>query len=99
MTPAEFKRSLSKAKPPPGFSTALTGLWWAGKDDWDKAHKIVMADDSADCAWVHAYLHRVEGDLDNARYWYSQARRRPAAGDLGDEWRAIAAALLHSGQD
>lgn len=96
MTPAEFERSLSKSKPPSGFSTALTGLWWAGKDDWDKAHKIVMAGDGADCAWVHAHLHRVEGDLDNARYWYSQARRPPAAGDLAEEWVAIAAALLRS---
>lgn len=96
MTLTEFKRSLSKAKPPSDFSTALTGLWWAGKDDWDKAHKLVMGDDGADCAWVHAYLHRVEGDPDNAGYWYSQARRPPATGDLADEWTAIAAALLRS---
>jgi hypothetical protein len=81
MTPAEFKRSLALAKPPSGLSTALIGLWWAGKDDWDKAHKLVMDDDGADCAWVHAHLHRVEGDLDNARYWYRQARREPAKGN------------------
>lgn len=98
MTLPEFKRSLSKSKPPSGFSTALTGLWWAGKDDCDKAHKIVMANDGADCAWVHAYLHRVEGDLDNARYWYSQARRQPATDDLAHEWTAIAAALLRSSE-
>jgi hypothetical protein len=96
MTPAEFKRSLAKPKSPSGLSTALTGLWWAGKDDWDRAHKLVMDDDGADCAWVHAYLHRAEGDLDNARYWYGQARREPAVGDLADEWAAIAAALLRS---
>jgi hypothetical protein len=96
MTPAEFKRSRTKPKPPSGLSTALTGLWWAGKDDWDRAHKLVMDDDGADCAWVHAYLHRVEGDLDNARYWYRQARREPAVGDLADEWAAIAAVLLRS---
>jgi hypothetical protein len=94
MTPAEFKRSLSQVKPPSGLPTALVGLWWAAKDNWDKAHKIVMADESADCAWVHAYLHRLEGDLDNARYWYGQARRPPASGALGDEWAAIAATLL-----
>ena len=96
MTPAEFKRSLSKTKPPSGLSLAVTGLWWAGKNDWNKAHKIVMDDDGADCAWVHAYLHRVEGDLDNARYWYGRARRPPAAGDLAEEWAEIAAALLRS---
>ena len=75
MTLAEFKRSLSKPKPPAELAPALAALWWAGKDDWDKAHKIVMDDEGADCAWVHAYLHRVEGDLPNARYWYAQARQ------------------------
>ena len=94
MTPAEFRRSLAKAKPPTGISPALVGLWWAGKDDWKRAHKVVMNEDDADCAWVHAHLHRVEGDLDNARYWYRQAHRDAAKGDLASEWAAIAAALL-----
>lgn len=94
MTPAAFKRSLARMKPPAGLSTALAGLWWAGRDDWDKAHKLVMSEESVDCAWVHAYLHRREGDLDNARYWYRQARKKPATGDLAAEWTAIAAALL-----
>jgi hypothetical protein len=97
MTPVEFKHSLSKTKPPSNLSTALTGLWWAGKDDWNKAHKLVMDDAGADCAWVHAYLHRVEGDLDNARYWYGQARRPPTTAELAEEWAAIAATLLRSG--
>jgi len=96
MTPAEFKRSLAKTKPPAGLSPALGGLWWAGKDDWNRAHKVVMSEEGADCAWVHAYLHRVEGDLDNARYWYRQARRDQATGDLAAEWAAIAAALLEA---
>lgn len=94
MTPAAFKRSLAKAKPPAGLSTPLTGLWWAGRGDWDKAHKLVMGNEGADSAWVHAYLHRVEGDLDNARYWYRQARKKPATQDLAAEWATIAAALL-----
>jgi hypothetical protein len=54
----------------------------AGKDDWDKAHEIAMNHDDPNCAWVHAHLHRVEGDLGNARYWYRQAGRSPATGDL-----------------
>ena len=66
MSPAIFRRSLSSKNPPAGLSPALRALWWAGKDDWHKAHKIVMNEEGADCAWVHAYLHRVEGDLDNA---------------------------------
>jgi hypothetical protein len=69
MTLAEFKQGQSKARPPAGLSVALIALWWAGKDAWDKAHKIVMDEGGKDCAWVHAYLHRVEGDLENARYW------------------------------
>ena len=93
MSPAVFKRSLSSENPPAGLSPALTALWWAGKDDWNRAHKIVMSESGADCAWVHAYLHRVEGDLDNAGYWYRQARRKPATGDIAAEWAAIAAAL------
>ena len=94
MTLAEFKQSQSKARPPAGVSVALTALWWAGKDDWDKAHKIVMDEGGKDCAWVHAYLHRVEGDLDNAGYWYRQAGRPAASGALPQEWAAIASELL-----
>ena len=96
MSPSVFRRSLSSKNPPAGLSPALSALWWAGKDDWHKAHKIVMNDEGADCAWVHAYLHRVEGDLDNAGYWYRQARRKPATGGLKAEWAAIAAALLET---
>ena len=92
----EFKRSLAKAKPP-GLAPALAALWWAGKDDWDKAHKIVMDEVGKDCAWVHAYLHRVEGDLPNARYWYRQAQRPASSKPLAAEWDVIASTLLASG--
>ena len=94
---SEFKRSLAKAKPPAGLSPALVAMWWAGKDQWDKAHGIVMDEASKDCAWVHAYLHRLEGDADNASYWYRQARRPMAAGAHPAEWAAIAAGLLGDG--
>jgi hypothetical protein len=94
MTSLGFKRSLTKSEPPSGLSPALVALWWAGKNDWDKAHKLVMSEEGAECAWVHAYLHRLEGDVDNARYWYRQARRPAAVGALADEWAAIVAALL-----
>ena len=98
MTPAEFKRSLAHAQPPGGLSPALVALWWAGKDDWDTAHNLVMDESGADCAWIHAYPHRVEGDLDNARYWYRQAGRDAAKGELAQEWAAIAATLLGLGE-
>ena len=78
MTLAELKDSLSKSKPPSGLAPALSALWWAGKNEWKKAHRIVMDESGKDCAWVHAYLHRSEDDLDNARYWYRRAQR-PAA--------------------
>jgi hypothetical protein len=94
MTPDELQRSVAEATPPAGLSPALAALWWAAKDDWQRAHRLVMDESDADCAWVHAHLHRQEGDLDNARYWYRQARREPAQGDLAAEWAAIAAALL-----
>jgi len=96
MSPSAFKRSLANKRPPPRLSAALRALWWAGNDSWDKAHDIVMNAGGADCAWVHAYLHRLEGDRDNARYWYRQADREPLTGDLAAEWTTIAAALLSS---
>ncbi len=88
-----FRHSLSKRKPPSDFSPALQALWWAEKDDWNAAHEIVMVHDDADCAWVHAYLHRAEGDLDNARYWYRTAGKRAATGTLDAERAAIIEAL------
>jgi len=98
MTLAEFKRDISKTKPPAGLSPELTALWWAAKGDWDTAHGIVMKQDSREAAWVHAYLHRVEGDLDNAGYWYRKAGRPAASGALPEEWDAIAADLLEEAQ-
>jgi hypothetical protein len=94
MTPSAFKRSLSSKKPPAGLSPALTALWWTGNDAWDKAHNIVMNEDGADCAWVHAYLHRVEGDLHNAGGWYKRAGKTPSTASLDSEWEEIARALL-----
>ena len=79
------------AEPPEPAPQAA--LWWAARGDWDLAHAVAQADDGADAAWVHAYLHRVEGDLDNAAYWYRRAGRPVATGPLEPEWAAIAAAL------
>jgi hypothetical protein len=94
MTPIAFQRSLTGSRPPAECAPALQALWWAAKDDWDAAHGIVMAHEDADCAWVHAHLHRVEGDLDNARYWYRRAGKRAATGALDAERDAIIAELL-----
>jgi hypothetical protein len=94
MNLSEFKNSLAKGKPPAALAPALAALWWAGKDEWDKAHAIVMHESGKDCAWVHAYLHRVEGDLGNARYWYRQAQRPVPTRPPAAEWHAIAEAII-----
>jgi hypothetical protein len=93
MTPAAFKRSLSQRVPPKVVGPALAALWWAKKGNWDKAHRIVMDEHDRDAAWVHAYLHRAEGDEGNARYWYTQARQAAAKTSLDAEWDAIVAKL------
>src|SRR5262245_65338837 len=94
MTLDEFCRSVKQAEAPDSLSRPLAALWWAAKGDWDRAHAIVMDDDSREAAWVHAYLHRVEGDQENAGYWYRRAAVAAATSPLDDEWQHIAAALL-----
>lgn len=95
MTPEDFHHSLNTSAPPAGLRPALAALWWAAKGDWRQVHEIVMShEDDHDCAWVHAYLHRVEGDLPNAAWWYGQAKRPVAVTELEAEWRGIATALL-----
>jgi len=91
---ARFRQSLSSHMPPAGLSAALTGLWWQGRGDWEAAHRAVQDADDRDSAWVHAHLHRVEGDPGNAGYWYRRAGRPAASGDLATEWAEIAATLL-----
>jgi hypothetical protein len=89
----DFKATLSDAKPAAGLAPPLAALWWAAKGDWDAAHKIVMNEDTQDAAWVHAYLHRVEGDLGNAGYWYRRAGQPAAKDSLDAEWERIVSAL------
>lgn len=92
----EFQTSVAQAKFPAGLTPPLQALWHDARGDWDRAHACVQDDGSADGAWVHAYLHRKEGDAGNAGYWYARARQA-AVGEgvaLGDEWAQIARALL-----
>jgi len=93
---AAFIASLDGAPPAPDLNAPLAGLWWAGKGNWDQAHSIVQDDHGRDAAWVHAYLHRVEGDLGNAGYWYRQAGQPAATDSLQAESERIAATLLGS---
>lgn len=93
---AAYIASLDGAAPAPDLSAPLAALWWAAKGDWDQAHKIVQDESGREAAWVHAYLHRVEGDLGNAGYWYRQAGQPVAKDSLEAEWERIAATLLGS---
>ena len=94
MTFGEFRQTLAAASPPP-LQSLLRALWHDAKGDWDEAHRIAQDVSGADGAWVHPYLHRKEGDVPNARYWYRQAGVEPSTDALDDEWTRIVAELLH----
>ena len=94
MTEQSFRDSIALESPPAGLECALTGLWWDAKGDWTRAHEAAQQDEGPAGAWVHAYLHRKEGDSTNAAYWYRRAGKAPAKGSLDQEWNEIACALL-----
>lgn len=91
---AAFEESLRGSAPPPGLPPLVAALWYERRGDWERAHEITQDLPGTDAAWVHAYLHRREGDLANAGYWYRQAARPVARHPLDEEWRTIAEALL-----
>jgi hypothetical protein len=76
------------------FSGGLSALWWDAKGDWEKAHEIAQDVSGPDGAWLHAYLHRKEGDTGNAGYWYRQAGKPMGSGDLRLEWEEIVREML-----
>ncbi len=95
MTVDSFRASLSSSAPPTGASLAEQALWWAGNGEWDRAHACAQQGEGERfCDLVHAHLHRVEGDLVNARYWYRRAGRDIPTASLPDEWTAITANVL-----
>lgn len=94
MTFSEFKASLKKSIPPDGLSPEQRALWEDGKGNWEEAHNLVQDESSTEAAWVHAYLHRREGDLSNASYWYRRCGKPVCTDTLAKEWERIARALL-----
>jgi hypothetical protein len=94
MTLTEFRASTAEEQPPAGLSLPLRTLWWEAKGDWKRAHECAQEDTSRDGSIVHAYLHRVEGDLSNAGHWYSRAGRPQSTAPLADEWAALATEFL-----
>jgi hypothetical protein len=91
----DFYDSLTQAEPPPGLSPELSALWYARQNQWDRAHEIAQSIKQRTGSWIHAYLHRLEGDSENAAYWYARARRTlPAELSSEQEWEEIAQTLL-----
>ena len=94
MTLDDFCRSLAETAPPAGLTPALLGLWWDAKGDWARAHEFAQQDEGREGSWVHAYLHRKEGDQSNAAYWYRRAGKPVCRDAFDSEWLSITVALL-----
>ena len=96
MTLEDFRQSLTATEPPAGVTLALCGLWWDAKGDWTRAHESAQQDEGMEGSWVHAYLHRKEGDQGNAAYWYSRAGKPVCRESLDSEWLSVVKVLLGS---
>ena len=95
MNKIDFIRSLElQPAPPSSLSDELQALWWAKKGDWERAHDLAQDANSRHGDWIHAYLHRVEGDPNNAAYWYARAKEPFFEGDLEDEWAHLLKNLI-----
>jgi hypothetical protein len=94
MTLSDFRQSTENSQPPADISAALLALWHDARGDWALAHGVAQDVNDADGAWVHAYLHRKEGDHGNAAYWYRRAGKPTSHESLEHEWDRIAATLL-----
>jgi len=94
MTLSDFQLSLNKATPPKNLSQNLQALWYDGKGNWNKAHNLADGSPYADADWVHAYLHRKEGDNWNANYWYRRAGKKMPKCSLAEEWERLVTHFL-----
>ncbi len=91
-----FKESLSGNEPPKDASVYLKALWYDAKGNWKKAHELIQDIENESAAWIHAYLHRKEGDTFNAGYWYRRAGKNDQSGNLDQEWESMVDAFIHS---
>jgi hypothetical protein len=96
MTIEEFRATLQNDEPP-SVAPVLRAMWHAARGNWNEAHRIAQDINDRSGAWVHAHLHRAEGDSANARYWYGQAAQREASDSLETEWSRIVDELLRAG--
>jgi hypothetical protein len=87
----QFDASLAEDQPPQNLGLELTSLWWISKSNWQRAHDLIDNAPGPDAAWLHAHLHRIEGDLPNANYWYQRSGRdRPTDGISQERERLLA---------
>ena len=94
MKASEFRASVNQQIPPEGLTAPLAALWWDAKGEWVQAHGLVDELETRDGMAVHAYLHRKEGSLSNADYWYERAGREFHRPELDDEWDALVTGLM-----
>ena len=94
MTLEQFRSSLAQAAPPETLTPALRAMWEDAKGHWTAAHALAQDIEDETGSWIHAYLHRKEGDPGNAGYWYRRAKKPPASDPLEDEWVRIVSSLL-----
>lgn len=94
MTIHEFKDSINQKNPPAQVNPLLQAMWHDAKGDWDSAHNLAQDVNTPEGSWIHAYLHRKEGDLSNASYWYHKAGKPVCKKNLDDEWEEITRSLL-----
>jgi hypothetical protein len=94
MTLLEFKVSLQNSEPPVGINGVLRALWFDAKHEWETSHNIAQDIGTTEGSWVHAYLHRKEGDESNAHYWYSRAGRKFPKVSLEEEWEVMVKEFL-----
>jgi hypothetical protein len=92
----KFLTSVDNEKPSHLLSETLTSLWWDKKGDWDTAHSIAQKIPTVQGSAVHAYLHREEGVIWNADYWYSRAGRKRPSMTLEEEWKSLVKEMLES---
>ena len=90
----QFVISLEDREPPDNISLLLKALWYDGKDDWQSAHNIAQDIADRNGSWIHAYLHRKEGDFSNARYWYHKAGKNEPTASLKEEWKLLVGMFL-----
>jgi len=95
MDSRDFRQSLAAGRPPRGLPGPLRALWHAARGNWNRAHDIVAAQDGRAAARVHAYLHRRQGDIVNADYWYYRAGAKRPRGALDKEWRTLVQQFLN----